>query len=209
MPIIPQMHGGLPSRSQSKALHHNTPCDRMGELLEDWPRPMSGYTQERQSLRRLLKLRVTFSEMSSMQLYHIDPLYANSKSYSKEDFRRFSTDILMEAARIKNLVLLTSSDMSTKESVRYLIENHVIMPEEIQGIEHLISKSVFKLQQERLDHPRAVRSEQDRLAALTSDSMKQMKSHDDLVKHLATFSVLRSVKSAKHATSRIGARTAA
>ena len=83
------------------------------------------------------------------------------------------------------------------------------MPEEIQGIEHLISKSAFKLQQERLDHPRAVLSEQDRLAALTSDSMKQMKSHDDLVKHLATFSVLRSVKSAKHATSRIGARAAA
>ena len=83
------------------------------------------------------------------------------------------------------------------------------MPEEIQGIEHLISKSAFKLQQERRNHPRAVLSEQDRLAALTSDSMKQMKSHDDLVKHLATFSVLRSVKSAKHATSRIGARAAA
>ena len=28
-------------------------------------------------------------------------------------------DILMEAARIKNLVVLTSSDMSTKESSRY------------------------------------------------------------------------------------------
>lgn len=119
MPIIPQMHGGLPSRSQSEALHRKTPCDRMGELLEDWPRPMSGCTQEQQSLRRLLKPQVTFSEMSSMQLYHIDPLYANSKSYPNEDVRRFSTDILMEAARIKNLVVLTSSDISTKESCRY------------------------------------------------------------------------------------------
>ena len=113
------MHGGLPSRSQSEALPCKTPCDRMGELLEDWPRPMSGCTKERQSLRRLLKPRVTFSEMSSMQLYHIDPLYANSKSYPNEDVRRFSTDILMEAARIKNLVVLTSSDISTKESCRY------------------------------------------------------------------------------------------
>ena len=42
-------------------------------------------------VRRLLKPRVTFSEKPSMQLYHIDPLYANSKSYSNEDVRRFST----------------------------------------------------------------------------------------------------------------------
>ena len=131
---------------------------RMGELLEDWPRPISGCTQERQSLRKLLKSRVSFSGMSSMQLYHIDQLYANSKSYSKEDFKRFSMDTLVEAARIKNHVLLTSSDPYTKVSFRYLIENHVIMPEEIQGIEHIISKSVFKLQQERLHHPRAVLS---------------------------------------------------
>ena len=205
MPIISKIHG--PSRSQSKALHHNTHGDRVCELLEDWPRPMSGCTQERQSLRKLLKPRVTFSEMSSMQLYHIDQLYADSKSYSKKDFKRFSKDILMEAERIKNLVLLTSSDASTKESCRYLIENNVIMPEEILGIDHLISKSAYKLLQERRNHPRAVLSEKYRIEALTSDSMKQMKSHDDLVKQLATFSALRSSRSAKRA--RIRASTAA
>jgi len=171
----------------------------MGELLEDWPRPISGCTQERQSLRKILKPRVSFSGMSSMQLYHIDQLYANNKSYSKEDFKRFSMDIQMEVARIKNLVLLTSSDVSTKESCRYLIENYVIMPEEIQGIDHLISKSAYKLLQERRNHPRAVLSEKNRMDAMTSDSMKQMKSHDDLVKHLATFSTLRSSRSAKRA----------
>ena len=206
MPIIPKKNGHLPSRSQSEALHHNTPCDRAGELLEDWPRPMSDCTKERQSLRKLLKPRVTFSEMSSVQLYHVDPLYAISKSYSKEDIKRFSMDISMEAVRIKNLLLLTSSDESTKESCRYLIENHVILPEEIQGIEHLIYKSAYKLLQERRNHPRAVLLEQDRMEALPSDSMKRMKSQDDIVIKLATFSSLRSSRSAKHA--RIRASTA-
>jgi hypothetical protein len=51
--------------------------------------------------------KATFSEMSSMQLYHIHPLYAYTKSYSKEEVKRFLMDILMEAARIKTLVLLT------------------------------------------------------------------------------------------------------
>jgi hypothetical protein len=143
--------------------------------------------------------------MSSVQLYHVDPLYAISKSYSKEDIKRFSMDILMEAVRIKNLLLLTSSDESTKESCRYLIENHVILPEEIQGIEHLIYKSAYKLLQERRNHPRAVLLEQDRMEAL-SDSMKRMKSQDDIVIKLATFSSLRSSRSAKRA--RIRASTA-
>jgi hypothetical protein len=49
IPIIPQIHGGLPPRSQSEALHRTTPCDRMGKLLEDCSHPMSGCTQERQS----------------------------------------------------------------------------------------------------------------------------------------------------------------
>ena len=193
--------------SQFEALHTNTPCDRVGELLEDWPRSMSGCTQEGQSLNKLLKPRVTFSKISSMQIYHIDQLYANSKSHSKEDFKRFSMDTLMDAARIKNLVLLTSSDASTKESFRYLIENHVIMSEEIQGIEHLISNSAYKLLKERRNHPRAVLSEQDRMEALTSDSMKHTKSHDDLVNQLATFSASRSLRSAERA--RIRASTAA
>ena len=207
MASIRNIHGRLPSRSQANALHQNTPCDRVGELLEDWPCNMSGCTQERQSLPKLLKPRVTFSEMSSMQLYHIDPLYANSKSYSKEDYKRFSMDIRMEASRIKNIVLLTSSNTFTKESFRYLIENNGIMPEEIKGIEHLISKSAYTLLQERRNHPKAVLLEQDRMEALTSDSMKQMMSHDDLVKQLATFSAKRSSRSAKRA--RIRASTAA
>ena len=157
-------------------------------------------------MRKKLKPRVIFSEMSSIQLYHIDLLYAINKSYSKEDFKRFSMDTLVEAARIKNHVLLTSSDPYTKVSFRYLIENHVIMPEEIQGIEHLLSKSAYKLLQERRNHPRAVLSEQNRMEALPSDSMKQMKSRDDILIQLATFSALRSSRSAKRA--RIRASTA-
>ena len=44
MPITRNIHGRLPSRYQANTLPQNTPCDRVGELLEDWLSNMSGCT---------------------------------------------------------------------------------------------------------------------------------------------------------------------
>jgi hypothetical protein len=40
-----------------------------------------------------------------MNLYHLDPIYAQTKSYSKGDYQDFSRESFMEAVRIKKLVL--------------------------------------------------------------------------------------------------------
>ena len=116
-------------------LHHNAPRAGSDELLEDWPRSMSDCSSNSQdwlSMHKTLRQRVTISERSTMQLYHLDPAYAQTKSYSKDDCQRFSRDSLMEAVRIKNLVVSsTPIGASAKESFRNLLMNDVILPEEI------------------------------------------------------------------------------
>jgi hypothetical protein len=117
MPIMPKSFHSLPSSSKSEPIHHNSPCANSGKLLVEWPRRMSGNA----GTRKIRQPRVTFSESSSMQMYHLDQLYAHTKSYSKDDCKRFSRESQMEAARIKKLVhSFTSPGVSTEESFKYL-----------------------------------------------------------------------------------------
>jgi hypothetical protein len=123
------------TRSQPEPLHHNAPRAGSDELLEDWPRCMSDCSANSHdwlSMHKMLWQQVTISECSSMQLYHLNPAYARTKSYSKDDCQRFSRDSLMDAVRIKNLVVSsTPIDASAKESFKNLLKNDVILPEEI------------------------------------------------------------------------------
>ena len=132
----PNMHQVQPP------LHHNAHRAGSDELLEDWPRRMSDCSanwQDWQGTKKIRQPRVTFSESSSMQLHHLDQLYAQTKSYSKDDCQRFSRDSQMEAVRIQNLVVSsTLIGASTKESFKNLLKNEAILPEEIRGIEHLV-----------------------------------------------------------------------
>ena len=123
------------------------------------------------------------------------------KSYSTDDCQRFSMDSLMEAVRIKNLVVSsTPIGASAKESFKNLLKNDVILPEEIRGIEHLLLyKSRSKLLQERRDHARAVLLMQHRMETSARDPVKQGKVQGDIVEALASFSASRSSRSAKHA----------
>jgi hypothetical protein len=136
-----------------------------------------------------------------MELYHLDQSYAHIKSYSKVDCQRFSRDSLMEAVRIKNLVISsTPIGASTKETFKNLLKKDVILPEEIRGIEHLIlCKSTSKLIEERRDHVRAVLLMQHQMETLVRDSAKQAKVKGDIAKTLASLSASRSSRSAKHA----------
>ena len=192
------------TRSQPEPFHHNAPRAGTDELLEDWPRSMSDCSANSQdwlSMCKTLRQRVTISERSTMQLYHLDPAYAQTKSYSKDDCKRFSRDSLMEAVRIKNLVVSsTPIGASAKESFRNLLMNDVILPEEIRGIEHqVLYKSRSKLLQERRDHVRAVLLMQHRIETLARDPVKQGKVQGDIAEILASFSASRSSRSAKHA----------
>ena len=124
MPIIQKPSHGLQSRSESQPIHQNAQCDRAGKHLVEWPCRMSGNTQDWQGARKIRQPQVTFSESSTMQLYHIDQLYAHTKSYSKDDCKQFSRDSLMEAVRITNLMdSFTSFGASTEESFKYLLKN--------------------------------------------------------------------------------------
>jgi len=136
-----------------------------------------------------------------MNLYHLDPIYAHTKSYSKGDYKDFSKESFMEAVRIKKLVLSsTPPGASTKESFKHLLKNDVILSEEIRGIEHLIlCKSASKLMQERRDHARAVVSTQQRLKMLARDDINVANMQVDLAETLARFSASRSSRSTKAA----------
>jgi hypothetical protein len=179
-------------------------CGMADELIEDWPRRMSDcstITQVCQRKRKILQPRVAISASSSMQLYHLDPIYAQTKSYSKEDCQGFSRESMMEAVMIKKLVLSsTPPGASTKESFKHLLKDDVILSEEIRGIEHLIlCKSASKLLQERRDHARAVVSMQQRLKMLARDDINVANMQVDLAETLATFSASRSSRSKKAA----------
>ena len=192
------------TRSQPEPLHHSAPRAMSDELLEDWPRCMSDCLANSQywlSMHKTLRQRVTISERSTMQLYHLDQIYAQTKSYSKDDCQRFSRDSLMEAVRIKNLVVSsTPIGASTKESFKNLLKNDVLLPEEIRGIEHLLLyKSRSKLLQDRRDHARAVLLMQHRMETLAKDPVKQGKVQGDIAEALASFSASRSSRSVKHA----------
>jgi len=192
------------TRSQPEPLHHSAPRAGSDALLEDWTRRMSdclANSQDWLSTHKIRQPRVTFSESSSMQLYHLDQLYAQTKSYSKDDCQRFSRDSQMEAVRIKNLVVSsTPIGASTKESFKNLLKNDAILPEEIRGIEHLLLyKSASTFLHGRRDHARSVLTVLHQMETLVRD---QMMIHDDFVETLARFSASRSSRSAMDARTR-------
>ena len=192
------------TRSQPEPLHHSAPRAGSDALLEDWPRRMSdclANSQDWLSTHKIRQPRVTFSECSSMQLYHLDQLYAQTKSYSKDDCQRFSRDSQMEAERIKNLVVSsTPIGASAKESFKNLLKNDALLLEEIRGIEHLLLyKSASKFLHGRRDHARSVLTVLHQMETLVRD---QMMIHDDFVETLARFSASRSSRSAMDARTR-------
>jgi hypothetical protein len=188
-PIIPKLSYDMPSKSQSEPLHHYAPRDREDELADEGSCLPGGSVTAKdwQRMYEALRQRVTMSNTSSIHVYPLDPHYAYTKSYSKEDRKRFLKTQFWRLYISRNSCVRPHPGCLPR-SLSYLLKNNVILPEENRGIEHLIlCKSLPKLQQERQGHVRAVLSEQHRMARL-----KQMKIQDDAVDKLATFSALRS-----------------
>jgi hypothetical protein len=207
---MPRPYNGLPSVSHSdpESLHRDAPrrgiMSSSNELLVDWPHRVSDYSSNAQDFKRMYKTLirrngVTISECSSMQLYDLDPTY--DKSYSKEDCKRFSKNSMIEAIRIKKLVLsLSPPGTSKKENLKYLIDNGVIQMEEVRGIEHLVlCNSATQLLQGRRDHAKAILSMQHHMVKLARDPKFDAKMQCDHVEKLASFSASRSSRSVKHA----------
>ena len=189
-----------PSQSASTPqLKMNIECAQVDEISP----LMSGF-----SVNTSVPKRVTFSEQSTMQLYRLDQQYAHAKSYSREDYKVFGRNSLVKAVRIKKLVPLSPSGASTKESVTYLLENNVISPEEIRGIEHLVICNLpFMGLKGRRDHARAVLLEQHQIRILERYATRHLKVEVDPTEKLASFSASKSSRSSN--TARIRAAMAA
>lgn len=194
---------GTPAMRKFEPIHHSADLNAKGDkLLEDWPRRMSCCSidpQDWQSLCKKLHPKVTFSESSSMQIYQPDPIYTRTKSYTREDRKRFSKATMIEAIRIKRLAMSTPG--TTKDSFKCLLKNNIISLEEIVGIEHLVlRKSTSKMLKERQDHARAVLMEQTRIEKMQEESIQKLKVQDyDTTQKLGDFSASMSIKSARRA----------
>ena len=181
------------------------------ELLEDWPRSKTGCSvtkQDWQLMSNIMRPRVTFSKKSDMQLFYPDPYYIRTKSYNKQDREIATKDAFSKAVEIRRLLILTSSsERSIKAKIKFLLETHVILPEEIRGIEHLIMcKSLSQLHQERKVHVRAVLLEQHRMKSLISMDSSTIKCNNDGNEcSLAKFSASMTLRSAHIARFRASA----
>jgi len=115
------------------------------------------------------------------------------KSYSQQEFKSFSINTMIEALRIKRLIL--SVPCSTKESVQYLLSHNMICMEELLGIEHIVfGKTPNKLACERAEHSRAIIDAQKRLL---DDSLKPNEQRAQELAELACSRTRRSVKRAR------------
>ncbi|KAL7489145.1 hypothetical protein ACHAW6_014743 [Cyclotella cf. meneghiniana] len=134
---------------------------------------------------------VRFSQYSSMHVYNVDPSYRLSKSYSPTECKAFRTCAAFEAHRLRQLI--TYCQLPCAESVRLLIQDGVIMPEDVIGIEHLIHPSSY----ERVMKERRVHS------TLLLQRQEELLERNELdAKSLAEVVMVRSAKSAHMARAR-------
>ncbi len=118
------------------------------DLLEDWPSDSSSSLEEAElepeqvdkfSMDAMPKPesnpRVSFSETSSLLVYKDDE--ACKKAYSKVDYELFRFSTLLDARRVKKLIS-TAPPASTKDSVKFLLENKVIDIADLVGVEHFV-----------------------------------------------------------------------
>ena len=164
---------------------------KSNNLLEDWPRRVSCYsTEDMEDMQQgPLPKGVDFSDFSQLRIFLPDTTYTKSKAYNPEERKDFKMEALREAVRIKRLITSTPAP-SMRESLKYLLKNKVLAPEEIVGIEHLVfSKSVTQVCRARKAHVQAVVQKQHELQQGQRDSTKK----------LGDYSASRSIKYVKHA----------
>jgi hypothetical protein len=135
------------------------PASRLGSLLEDWPRCASSTEEdqgqdEKADAGSQSQSGVYFSELSALYVYDDFNYLHLKKAYSKEDREIFGAQAVIEANRIKNLIIASPPD-SVSESIKYLLQNNIITSDELVGIDRLIGRRT-RVMQVRRDHVRAV-----------------------------------------------------
>lgn len=155
----------------SPALSHRYGHDTH-DLLVDWPTP-----------------RVSFSETSTLCVYKRDEAYSKAKAYSPADYELLKFETLLDARRVKELIARAPPD-STKDSVKFLIENGAIDIADFVGIEHYVLGNGGFVVKTRKLHAKKV---------LLQQHEQQRHQPEDPVERLAKVAEESSHKSTYHA----------
>ncbi|KAL7428728.1 hypothetical protein ACHAXM_005624 [Skeletonema potamos] len=141
------------------------------DLIEDWPRRYSSSSsmEAEQDDETELKLntkpkpklhpQVCFSETSILIVYKEYDDDAYTKAYSEADYDAFQHSTRLHARRVKDLIKRSPQE-STKESVKFLLENNVISTEDFLGIELLVLGTGGLLRRARHLHAQKVLRQQ-------------------------------------------------
>jgi hypothetical protein len=165
---------------------HNHPLGRImtpstTELLEDWPRRITRDCWDVDAKARCNTLShhhypprvVTFSKLSSVQIYHRNPMDMRELSYTKDERKQFCTEAVAECLRIRQLLHSTPGGFN-KDSFKCLIKNNVISLEDIVGIDHMVLGKSASLIKERQELIRSVVSAQYDIAMKGGDSTEKL-----------------------------------
>jgi len=137
------------------------------ELLEDWPHRLSGdcwvvdandqggVPRRHRQPRRV----VTFSKISSVQIYPHNPMDMRELTYTKEERKQCCSDAVAECLRIRKLLHSTPGGFN-KDSFKCLIKNNIVALEDIVGIDHMVLGKSASLIKERQELVRSVVSAQ-------------------------------------------------
>ncbi|KAL3795447.1 hypothetical protein HJC23_000805 [Cyclotella cryptica] len=96
------------------------------------------------NLTRQATKRVRFSEYSCLYMYQSNPSYRRKMSYSKTEIEAFRFRTASEAGKLRQL-LAGCPIREANRICHILIHHNVVAPEELLGIEHLISEHVTRL----------------------------------------------------------------
>ena len=182
-------------------LESPAPASRRGSLLEDWPRRASSTEEANQNQDEQVdadagsqsQSGVCFSEISTLYVYDFDYLYLK-KGYSQQDREIFGAQAIIEANRIRDLIVASPPD-SVSESIKYLLGKNIITRDELVGIDHLIGKRT-RVMQVRRDHMTAVLRKQ------LEQRQQQQQLGEDSVIDLGKLAEQSSLKSKHHAIAR-------
>ena len=149
-----------PSNTADTSPDDQAACQAQGrDLLEDWP-------QRESSIRfRKERKQVTISEHSKLRLYNVHKA-ARQEWYSSKDREVFQAEAICEAFRIRALMAAASEGGKTRgKATLYLLERNLLSPEEMLGIEDLITSvaSARNSFNERRLHTAVVLKKQDEL----------------------------------------------
>jgi hypothetical protein len=162
------------SRSTTLGQDEDAQDDSDGGLLENWPTRNASAHPRQDALNRQEttaatasptppRKRVRFAKNAYCFLFTVDPHHDTTNAYyTSKDRKEFTREALNEAKRIRRLlstIVLPDSDSPSSSSsslydrVEYCLDQSLILPEDLMGLEHVVlGVGLARLLKERREH---------------------------------------------------------